>query len=182
MTWTTDQLEGETVRLWPWSPGVYPAMLPIELWQMVYREHQERRLWWPLCRHPANKAMSIEGFLQTFHNTLVLIAQDRTTEALIGFCWFEDYLTNYRATYNVFFLRKAWGKQAREGTRLALRYGFEYMGWQHIWAFTPWKMAVRHAEAVGAKVEAVLARYALIDDQPRDLFIVKVDRGYYLSD
>lgn len=165
-------LTGTHVRVWPYAPGLYsPHLLPA-LWKLLADSPDLPKVFW---NNPQIAAMVVTDFLKLIENILLLIVQDRATEEIAGLGWFDNILWRHRASLTVWYRREYWGIAAREGTRIMLDYGFQAHGWHSIWAYTPWHTAVRHGEAIGAKVVAMLPGYACIHGKARDVYVLKKD-------
>ena len=165
-------LTGTHVRVWPYAPGIYPVDTLPRCWALLCRSGQVGKVFWN-CLHP--ETLTLMDFLRLMERALLYIVEDRTSGQVAGVCWFDEVLWQYRAAITVWYARPYRGGKAREGTRIVLEYGFQAHQWHSIWAYTPWRTAVRHGEAVGAKVQATLPGYA---PGGKDVYVLKKERDY----
>ena len=173
-----NELSGQHVRLYPYQRGAFPREVLYACWRAVEDEGAARLLFYAQpCQEEAERGDLTEFVsYMTDPKRLVYIAQSLTTDALAGMVWFDDIQPNHRAAANVFFRRRAWGAPALEGSRLALGHVFDTLKVESIWAYTPWKHAVRHAERAGMMPVALLPGFVRIDGAPRDIHVLRIRR------
>lgn len=183
-TMTPDQanalLTGEHVRLWPYIRGVWPRETPFKLWQMVEQEQASQRLFWvDAVGMRANTVGDLHEFL-AFLGTdrrLVLMAESLAHPGdLAGLFWFDDITEGHKAGAGVCYRRRYWGAPAREASRLALQYGFAAWDLEAIYAYTPFPVAQKHAEACGMTTIAELPRFIKFGEKYHTLYICRVLR------
>ena len=161
-------LTGSLVRVWPFTRGLYNHMTLPRLWEALREAGAIGQVFW---RHQHPDQMTLHDFLTAMHAVLLLLVQTHGGE-IAGCCWYEE-VESFRASLSVWYRRRYWGPVAREGTALVIRYGFTLFDWRHIWAATPWRLAVRHGEALGGQVVATLPGYSLRGD----VYVLKIERG-----
>ena len=168
--------------LWPYERGRYPRDTLYLLWRMIEEEHVADKLFFGQTVDPGHAGVrgDLAAFCDMFSDPRrrLLIAQapgdNGTSGALMGLIWFDDVIPQHRASVNIFMRRRYWGVPARDLAGLALRYIFEAEGLQHVWAYTPWPLAIRMAEAVGFRQVAVLPEFLAVDGAVHDVTILRV--------
>lgn len=166
-------LVGETVRLWPYTPELYPPDTLVQLWRLLQADHAASKVFWARTADPASDPAPVPFFMAFMAQVILLIPQDLATGEVMGFCWFDDIVFGHRAAFNMFYRRHWWGHSAREATALAMGYGHTVMGWPTLWGLTPWALAVQHGLALGWDHLAVLPGYACIHGRPHDVHILR---------
>lgn len=155
MDYDLEKLEGQYVRLWPYSRGYYPRDTLYHLWRLVEEDNAAPSLFHsqlcPIPTVPYEWRGDLVEFVKVFESEsrILLIAQSVQKDEIAGFFWFDDVVSKFRASCNIFYRRRYWGHPAREASRLAIGYGFEFLEFKSVWAYTPWDHAAKHAEAVG---------------------------------
>ncbi|HMC63819.1 MAG TPA: GNAT family protein [Gemmataceae bacterium] len=182
----SELLEGQHVRLWPYFRGVYPRNTLASLWQVMEADQAVEKVFHAQPKYGRQETpYPIRGDLISFvryfepdqeGTRLLLVAQAVESGEVAGMFWFDDIIIGHKANANIWYRRKFWGHPAREASRIACRYGFEVLGYQAIWALTPWRTAVAHGESMGFEPVTVLPGYLLIDDHPADLTVMKLTR------
>lgn len=180
MTDVATLLTGTQVQLWPYSRGLYPRDALHTAWRMVEDGGGATQVFHAQRggeHDPYPWTGDLTEFVRYFDDPgrrILLLAM--RGDALVGLCWFDDIVAGHRAAYSMFFRRRAWGAIAHEATALAFRYGFEVLGVQSIWGYTPWRAAVEHGKRHGMAVVATLPSFGLIDGRPRDITVVRITR------
>jgi hypothetical protein len=178
------RLTGQHVRLWPYVRGAWPRETPYRLWQMVEGEQAGERLFWVesaggLRGQTVGDLHDFVGFLGA-ERRLVLMAESTAHPGdLAGLFWFDDITVGHKASAGVCYRRRYWGAPAREASHLALGYGFAAWGLASIWAYTPFRIAKRHAEACGMRTVATLPDFIRIGDVGHDLHLCRITREEY---
>lgn len=171
---------GEHVRLWPYIRGAYPRETPYRLWQLIESEQAGQRLFWVDAQGlRANTVGDLHDFMAfaSQERRLILMAESLANPGdLAGLFWFDDITEGFKAGAGVCYRRRYWGAPAREASRLALRYGFAAWGLEAIYAFTPWRIAKKHAEACGMATVATLPRFIKLGDVFHDLYVCRITR------
>ena len=172
------ELTGRYVRLYPYQRGAFPREVLYACWRAVEDEGAARLLFYAQPVAQESERGDLTEFVSYFTDAkrVVYIVQNLKTDELAGMIWFDDIQPGYRAAANVFFRRRAWGAPALEGSRLALGHVFETLGVQSIWAYTPWKHAVRHATRAGMMPVALLPGFVRIDGVARDIHVLRLRR------
>lgn len=176
-------LTGQQVQLWPYSRGLYPRDTLHTLWRLVEDGggaaqvfHSQRGGDSDPYPWQGDLTEFVRYFDEPGRRHLLIATQG---EALMGLCWFDDIVPGHRAAYNLFFRKRAYGTIAHEATTLALRYGFDVLGVQSIWGYTPWRAAVEHGRRHGFRVVATLPGFAQVDGRPRDVMMLKLTKEEY---
>lgn len=104
----------------------------------------------------------------------LLIAVDEAQP--VGLVWFDDYVPGHRAAINIFYARRVWGEKSRAATREAVGWAFQALNVPAIWAYTPHHTAIRHGQALGFSIIAVLPEFACVDGKPQDVTILRMLR------
>lgn len=131
---------------------------------------------------PGNLPFSLRGDLPAFcayfsePGRLTAMVFPRPPEELAGFIWFDDLVPGFRANANLFFRRKYRGAVALEAGKLALRYAFEGLGLQELWAFTPWREAAGYARRLGFQPVATLPKIVQAGEQRADMQVLRLGR------
>lgn len=173
-------LTGTQVQLWPYSRGLYPRDTLHTLWRMVEAGGGAAQVFHSQLggeSDPYPWQGDLTEFVNYFNEPgrrILLMAM--RGEALVGLCWFDDIVPGFRAAYNLFFRRRAYGLVAHEATALALRYGFDVLGVQSIWGYTPWRAAVEHGLRHGFSVVATLPGFARVNGKPTDITMLRITK------
>lgn len=171
-------LTGSHVKLHPYVRGHWPPETLYTLWNLMRTQGALRKVFWG--GNGATRGDLVD-FVKFFEpeppvTRVLLMAQSQKNPAdIAGLMWFDD-LVDGRASAGVFFARKYWGHPAREGSRIALAYAFQVLGARTVWAYTPWRIAGRHAEACGFRPVVALPEYAVIAEKPQDLYVLRLTR------
>jgi RimJ/RimL family protein N-acetyltransferase len=182
---TPDLLTGEHVRLHLYRRGAWPPETLFTLWQAMRADGALEKVFWGIP--PGGQApFSMQGDLVSFVKLFdpdpparrdVLIAESLVHQGeLVGAFWFDDHVPGVRVAGSVWYRRRFWGVAAREASKLAVRWGFATFDVPAIWAYTPWPVAARHAEAEGLQVVARLPDYIHAEGRLHDLYVLKVLR------
>ncbi|MBI3937143.1 MAG: GNAT family N-acetyltransferase [Betaproteobacteria bacterium] len=179
------RLVGEHVRLWPYVRGYFPRHALYVLWQMMEAERAAPLLFYGRPGRadlPEATQGDLVDFIRCFEpqegRRALLLVQGLRSGETEGMVWFDDF-TPHRCAINMFYRRRAWGTVAREGSRLACGYAFENFGVKSIWGYSPFPLAVRHAEAIGFRILAVLPRYAWVNGKAQDMSVGCLTRDEY---
>jgi len=178
-------MTGEHVRLYPYVRGHWPPETLYALWKLLMPDQDTakniffgRSVLGPPTPYPT--LGDLVEFVRFFDpdppgQRRLLIAESlRTPGEVVGLFWFDDLVPGHRAAGNVLYRRRFWGAPAREASRLALAWGFAELGVRAIWAYTPWRVAVKHCEAVGLRLVATLPEFVELDGVPTDMHILRV--------
>jgi hypothetical protein len=171
-------LTGSLVRLYPYDRGAFPREVLYAMWRAVEDDHASRYLFYGQVCQDEHHRGDLQEFVTYFTDPkrLLYIAQSLRTDELAGMVWFDDIQPGYRAAANVYFRRRSWGPAALEGSRLAIGAAFDALKLEHVWAYTPWDHAVRHAKRAGMMPVALLPGFVRIDGQPRDIHVLRLKR------
>jgi hypothetical protein len=180
MTDVATILKGQQVQLWPYSRGLYPRDTLHTLWRLVESGGGADQVFHSQIgveSDPYPWRGDLTEFVKYFDDPgrrILLMAMQG--EALMGLCWFDDIVPGYRAAYNLYFRKRAYGNIAHEATTLAFRYGFDVLGVQSIWGYTPWRAAVEHGKRHGMAVVATLPGFARVEGKPTDVSILRITK------
>jgi len=143
----------------------------------------------PLLFHgqqvPDNMIHSWQGDLTEFiglmsaQGRLVVMVESIENNEIAGFYWMDDIIPNYRALVSIFFRKKYYGATSKEASKLFINYALNGIGFKHLWAFTPFPWAAKHAQGVGFSKVAELPGMYLIDDKPQSSYVLKIDKESY---
>ena len=177
-------MTGQHARLYPYVRGHWPPETLYALWKLLMPDQETAKKIFFGRPAPAGAPYPILGDLVEFVRFFdpdppgqrrLLIAQSlREPDQVVGLFWFDDLVPGHRAAGNVLYRRRFWGAPAREASRLALAWGFAELGVRAIWAYTPWRIAVKHCEAVGLSLVATLPEFIEVDHVPTDMHILRV--------
>jgi len=175
------RLNGIRTRIWPYSRGYYPRDTFYHLWLMMENDDAT-----PLIFQTETKQEGLiyetrgdlQAFVELFKDKIILIAESLEKKELAGFFWYDDIHPGERASANVFYRRRFWGETSREATTLCLDYGFRasHLDFKTIWASTPWKTAVSHAEAMGFKERAKIENIGQVNGRTIDSNIMSLEK------
>lgn len=185
-------MTGEHVRLYPYVRGHWPPETLYALWKLLMPDQDTakniffgRSVLGPPTPYPT--LGDLVEFVRFFDpdppgQRRLLIAESlRTPGEVVGLFWFDDLVPGHRAAGNVLYRRRFWGAPAREASRLALAWGFAELGVRAIWAYTPWRVAVKHCEAVGLRLVATLPEFVELDGVPQDMHILRVRKEEFAN-
>lgn len=177
-------MTGELVRLYEHQRGHWPPETLATLWRILMPDLDTAkkiffgRLIGPVTPYPT--LGDLVEFVRFFEpelpgqRRLLIVQSVEAPDQVVGLFWFDDLVPGHRAAGNVLYRRRFWGAPAREASRLALAWGFAELGVRAIWAYTPWRLAVRHCEAVGLSLVATLPEFVELDGIPSDMHILRV--------
>ncbi len=173
---------GEHVRLHYYQRGVFPRATLYTLWRHVEDAGAWRQLFYAQPVQDEIERGDLTEFVKYFTDPgrILFLAQSLKTDDLAGMVWFDDLVPGFKATANIFFRRRYWGAPALEGARLGLGHIFDTLKVESIWAYTPWKHAVSHAERAGMMRVATLPGYVRVDGAPRDIHVMRVRREEFV--
>ena len=185
-------MTGEHVRLYPYVRGHWPPETLYALWKLLMPDQDTakniffgRSVLGPPTPYPT--LGDLVEFVRFFDpdppgQRRLLIAESlRTPGEVVGLFWFDDLVPGHRAAGNGLYRRRFWGAPAREASRLALAWGFAELGVRAIWAYTPWRVAVKHCEAVGLRLVATLPEFVELDGVPQDMHILRVRKEEFAN-
>jgi RimJ/RimL family protein N-acetyltransferase len=159
--------------------GHFPRETLGTLWNYVEEQGAAKKLFYaqPNPPTPVGTVGDLTAFVEYFgdEKRVVLIVEEGGE--VMGMVWFDDILPGHRAAINGFYRRRYWGIRAREATRQAMLHAFESLSIKSLWAYTPWPEAVRHAQAIGMELTAVLKEFVLVEGQPRDVNVLVIRKG-----
>lgn len=176
-------MTGTHVRLHVYQRGQWPPETLATLWKLLMPDQETAKTIFfgraPLASTPYPMLGDLVEFVRFFEpesgQRRLLIAENITTPGdVVGIFWFDDLVPGHRAAGNVLYRRRYWGTPAREASRLALAWGFAELGVRAIWAYTPWRLAVRHCEAVGLRLVATLPDFIELEGVPQDMHVLCV--------
>ena len=173
---------GQHVRLHLFSRSSFPRQTLYTLWRYVEDAGAYRQLFYAQPVQDETERGDLIEFVNYFTDPkrIMFIAQSLKTNDVAGMVWFDDIQPGWKAAANIFFRRRYWGQPALEGTKLGLRQMFDTLKLESIWAYTPWKHAITHAERAGMIRVALLPGFVRIDGAPRDIHVLRVLRGEFL--
>lgn len=175
-----DCFEGSLVKLYPYWRGAIRRTILIELWAIMEETNGGDIVFYS-GQHPetpvARRGDPTE-FIQYFSDEKrsLLIIQDKASEQIAGFTWFDDFIPDYRCMCGLFFRKNYRGKIAEEGAKLSIRYAHDILRVRDIWGFTPWVHARKFAEKIGMEWITTLPGLFKINDKPADIYVTKISK------
>ena len=171
-------IAGEHVRLHLFQRSGFPRATLYTLWRYVEDAGAYQQLFYAQPVQDENDRGDLIEFVNYFTDSkrILYICQSLKTDDVAGMVWFDDIQPGWKAAANIFFRRRYWGKPALEGARLALGHIFDTLKVESIWAYTPWKHAISHAERAGMIAVALLPGFVRINGAPRDIHVLRVLR------
>lgn len=172
---TAGELTGTHGQVWPYVRGAYPRDTLYLLWRLMEREAGGEKLFFSQ-QGGYDVRGDLTEFVRFFSEStrqLFIVQALEEPREVQGFVWLDDITPEHKAAINVFFRRKYWGAAAREAAELVIRYAFEVMKLSAVWAFTPWALAARMAQALAFEPVAVLPDFVRVDGQSHDVHIFR---------
>ena len=156
--------------------GHFPRETLATLWGYIERDGAWAKLFYaqPVDETPFPTRGDLPAFVGYFEDPkrILLIVEDEGQP--MGMVWFDDIYVGHRAAINAYYRRRYWGHRTRVATKEAAKVAFQTMAIKTLWAYTPWREAFRHAQAIGMQHHATLEDFALVDGSPRDVLILRM--------
>lgn len=168
-----ERLTGQHVKLWPYVRALMPPDILYQLWALMLHE-QARQLVFQSGQTEVRGDLVDALTYFNDEDMVLLLVTDTQGAHLLGACWFHDFVDRHRAFASVFVRRSAWGRPAREASRLAIAYAFEVVQLDNLWCASPWPIAIRHAEALGFQEVARLPEYHRTEQGTHDTVILRL--------
>lgn len=171
-------LEGKYARLVPYHRGHFPRGYLGELWRVIEAEGAAldifySKLAFPPSATPVDTRGDLEDFVAYFSSADRLIFHVESLDGeFAGIFWLDEIITGHKATVNLFFRKAARGKLAFEAARLFRDFCCGPLGLTQLWGITPWKHSVALGRWVGLKTVATLPRFARINGQYLDGYVL----------
>jgi hypothetical protein len=160
---------GQHVRLEPYIRGLSPRDTLVKLWQFMERcPGGAAKIFWTQQVAVETQRGDPESYMAAFSQRISLAVYRRREQEIVGHVWFENVSAQESAQIGLLYHRRVWGPVAREATALACAWAVEWVKVQRIFGITPFRLAVRHAEAVGFKLVGILPGFTL----GRDVFVL----------
>lgn len=165
---------GEQVRLWPYARGVYARDVLYRLWLMVEESKDMGNLFWG-SQDPEAIRGDLPSFCKFFDdpNRVLIVVATPDGSDLIGFLFFDDFVTDYRCFGSVYIKPDYRGTETREAITMSCDLIFNKFHLEAIWGATLSKAAVLACRMVGFEQMATLPEFTRVDGQVRDAYIVR---------
>ena len=172
---------GEHVRLHLYQRNEFPRATLYTLWRYVEEAGAYKQLFYAQPVQAESERGDLIEFVNYFTDSkrILYIAQSLKTNDVAGMVWFDDIQPGWKAAANIFMRRRYWGGASLEAARMGLRHIFDTLKVESIWAYTPWKHAITHAERAGMIRVALLPGFVRIDGAPRDIHVLRAMREDY---
>ncbi|HYE89536.1 MAG TPA: GNAT family protein [Terriglobales bacterium] len=175
---TTATAAAPPLVMYPYQRGAYPRAILGALWQLMEAEGATAKVF-HAQQGPETERGDLVEFVRYFDDPkrVLLIMAEPDTKDLVGMVWFDDVVAGHRAAINIFYARKVWGARSRAATREAITWAFQTLGVASMWGYTPHRTAVRHGQALGFQIVAVLPEFARVGGRPQDVTILRLLRS-----
>jgi hypothetical protein len=147
-------------------------------WWLLMEEHggQQELFWSAPGRLEAQRGDPL-AFAEAFSRRLACACYDHASEQLIGFTWVERLHPRHHGHFGMYFIPYTTTAVRREATSLMTTAIFTVVTTLPcLFAMTPWDWALAHWLALGWQQVATLPGFAVVDDQCRDLYVLRLER------
>lgn len=154
-----DVLTGQTVRLWPYVPGVYGRDALYRVWKLMEDDGATKQAFWDeACFETGG---DLASFIKAFDGPqrLLLMIENIETGQLCGCFWVSQMVSGHQAFISMWMHKSARGASAVEAARLALQYTFAAGDFRQLWALTPWIGAGALCRKMGFVLTADLPQF-----------------------
>lgn len=150
----------ESVRVWPYQPGVYGRDALYRVWRLMEEDGATKRAFW-------DEALDEDGadlvsFVRTFDNApnkRLLMIERTDTGLLCGAFWIMQIQPGHQAFVSMWMHTGSRGTRSIAAAQHALRYTFDTWDLRHVWALTPWHGAGTLCRRMGFTREAILRQF-----------------------
>ena len=166
-------LETADFTIYPYARHVqYPPDTLYHLYRAMVAEETLERVFY------SEHKTDIISFCEYFDRAILFLATTPDVQHILGAVWFTDPMKNCKANISVWYSRRAHGEMARDITDRTVRFAMDAFHWKTLWAFTPWRLAHRHALLTGFTFVATLPQFIVHrSGKPMDMHVLK--RGEY---
>ena len=165
----------ETVRLWPYAPGVYGRDALYRVWRAMEEDGATKQALWD---EVGETGADLVSFVKAFADPsrLLLMIERLDTGALCGCFWVTQMSPGHQAFVGMWMQHAARGPLSVEAARLALAHTFEYGQFRQLWAVTPWRAAAALCRRMGFLHTATLEAFCIWDGQPKDVLVLRLTK------
>ena len=178
-----NHLKGDLVNIWPFVHGHFARDLPYQIWSAMEKEDAIKLVFYENKQQttPVSTNADLAYFTKFFSDPdkILLLVTSTDGEDLAGLIWFDNVIPYYRANCSYWFKRKYWGNPVREACYRGMDYCFNFLGFQALWGFTPWRTSLKTTNSLGWSLVATLPKYTLSFGKERDLYVSMMKRENY---
>lgn len=181
-----NKLDGKLIKVWPYSRGFLPRDILFTAWKTMEKDDLMRFVFHGQ-NDPTNRPISQRGDLVEFmkyfseETRALLIIQRKDNEQIGGLMWLDEIIKGFRAVGALCFAKNTRREFVDEATKICFDYSFEVFNLKALFGFTPWGPATDYALRSGMTQVALVPEFALVNNKPTDIAIVKITREEFYA-